>query len=935
MTQLTHRLRRFWPLLVLLGLTLFLHRRLALTNLVIGRGDSYLYFYPYWHAAAEALRVGRLPLWNPDLFMGAPLLANSQVGFFYPLNWPLWLLLPTPYAVSASIVLHVWIGACGGYALARRALRLSHGGAILAGALYALGGYFTAQVEHVNQAQGLAWLPWLLTAATDLPLWPAWRPLLRRAAVLGGLFGLMLLAGHTQTTFISGVAVVLWIGVQALAARPTAGSRLAAIAMRAATGAGTLAVGVALAVLLAAVQLLPTLELTGLSRRQGGLPIEEALSFSLHPLLFARALLPGYGQIPYAEYIAGLPVLALVLGWMGAVRLRRGRLIGAALTLALVGLLLALGEFNPLYRDWVVHLPGFDLFRAPARWLTLYALGAALLAGAGWDALTERPLSLGAQRGAALGAAVALLLMMLAVLSMHWGQTRIPMPPESPAEPLRHTLWVGWLAELFVALTIAAVGLGRLRWTRYAATAVLLWGMAVVIQTMQAQALTTPEAYFDVRQSIARLQTAAAAERAAGQPVGRFLSMSKGYFDPGDQGEIDSIYADQLDDAARYTYTVAVKDKEIVVPNLPLVYGLSAVDGFDGGLLPLYAYAATAGLMLPPGVETIDGRLRIWLEAVPDDRWLDLFGVRWLITDKIGDQWFAYEDANVFFDLQMRVTLQPGESVQVGALPPLESTEVWIIAEGTPGQVRVGAGPTEDVWPVEQLTDVLGRAVWSQPGVPDRLTLTAIDGPWTIAGLALVDNRSNAFRQIVPGAYRLAHSGDVKVYENLDVLPRAFLVTGWEYAADVDAAVARMADPAFDPAVTAIVTGAGEAQATRPGAQLAAAVTAYTAERIAISAQTDGDALLVIADAAYPGWQATVNGAPAPIATVNGMFRGVFLPAGSHTVELTFHQGGLRTGAASSALGAAVLLGIGLWTWRDRRAETAQERAAAGKSAAW
>ena len=97
------------PAAVLAGLALLFFNKMALSNLILARGDTFLYFYPYWHAAADALREGRVPFWNPAIFMGAPLLANSQAGFFYPLNWPFWLLLETPYAASATILLHIFI----------------------------------------------------------------------------------------------------------------------------------------------------------------------------------------------------------------------------------------------------------------------------------------------------------------------------------------------------------------------------------------------------------------------------------------------------------------------------------------------------------------------------------------------------------------------------------------------------------------------------------------------------------------------------------------------------------------------------------------------------------------------------------------------------------------------------------------------------------
>ena len=120
----------------------------------------FLYFYPNWNYAADAVRHGHLPLWNPYLFMGVPFLANSQTGVLYPLNLALaW--LPTTRAINLTIILHVWLAGAGAYIFARRSLGLSRLAAWLGAVTFALGGYLGAQVEHVNQLQALAWLPFL------------------------------------------------------------------------------------------------------------------------------------------------------------------------------------------------------------------------------------------------------------------------------------------------------------------------------------------------------------------------------------------------------------------------------------------------------------------------------------------------------------------------------------------------------------------------------------------------------------------------------------------------------------------------------------------------------------------------------------------------------------------------------------------------------
>jgi hypothetical protein len=895
--------RRALPFLLLAGAVVLFFHRLALTNRILARGDVYLYFYPYWEAAAGALRSGRLPLWNPDLFMGAPLLANSQVGFFYLPNWPLWLLLPVPYAASATIVLHLLVAAAGTYLLGRRALGLAEDGALLAALLFALGGYLSAQVEHLNQLQGLAWLPWALLAMGRPAGWQAKGSFLRRLLALSLLLCLQLLAGHAQTVLITGVAVFLWWLAAAISQRPRRAS-LPSLA--------GLLLAAALAAAVSAVQLVPTLELAGLSSRQGGLPLNEALSFSLHPLLLGRALLPGYGEALFTEYVAFLPLTALLLSLAGAWRWRRCPEVWPPLLLVAAGLLLALGRFNPLAIALAL-LPGFSLFRAPARWLALYALGAALLAGRGWQQwrLAEAPLGPALRWGAA-GIALLVVWSLVAPLLAR-------VVPATAEAPVTLPAWLtagGWALELLLAGVLLSRATPVRRWAGPALFALALLALYFGGRALPYHRLATaPQAYFSLRPPVARLQALAACPdgTTCDGPPGRVLSLSDIFFDLGDMAELETAYGEYLGEAAFAQLLVAHKHKEVLDPNLPLGYGLPSVDGFDGGILPLRAYSELTALILPEGETTIDGRLREFLPAVPAARWLDLFQTRYLITDKTADIW--RED--VFFDRQHPLALGSGEAEPVGYLPPYEVTALWLLADG-PGQVEAGAGGRSWQMTTEEIEDGLWQARFPEPAILDSLALRAAAAPWRIEGIALVDSRDGSFQPLVPGAYRLVHSGDVKIYENLDVLPRAFVVHRWQWQPDASASVAVMGSPSFEPREEVVLVGSGAPVDGEAGAGRAT-ITSYAPEEVHITVETVQPGLLLLADAAYPGWTATVGGAPATIYQADGLFRGVMVPAGSHEVVFRYEPASVRLGAGVTIVSLAIWLALLLTAGRAGR----------------
>ena len=80
--------------------------------------------------------------------------------------------------------------------------------------------------------------------------------------------------------------------------------------------------------------------------------------------------------------------------------------------------------------------------------------------------------------------------------------------------------------------------------------------------------------------------------------------------------------------------------------------------------------------------------------------------------------------------------------------------------------------------------------------------------------------------------------------------------------------------------------------------------------RLVLDAQLDKPAYVVVADAYYPGWRATVDGASTPIYAADVLFRAIRVPAGAHRIVFTYVCEPLREGAAIALAAALALAAI-------------------------
>ena len=90
-----------------------------------------------------------------------------------------------------------------------------------------------------------------------------------------------------------------------------------------------------------------------------------------------------------------------------------------------------------------------------------------------------------------------------------------------------------------------------------------------------------------------------------------------------------------------------------------------------------------------------------------------------------------------------------------------------------------------------------------------------------------------------------------------------------------------------------------------------------------VRTSSGSESFLVTSDTWYPGWQATVDGAPAAIFRANYALRGVRVPAGRHIVRFEYKPKMLFVGMAVSVFCLVILTGILAVSLKQSRRELA------------
>lgn len=857
--------------------------------------DLVLENYVWKRFILQSIRERRLPLWDPYIFAGHPFLANGQHSALYPFS-VLFYIMPLSQAYGWFTLLQLWLGGLFTY-IFLRTLRAHRVGALLGGITFQLSTFLVVSIVFTMIIAAAIWLPLLLAVIETIirkqeekgPRAYSPIPYIAAGAIV---LGIETLAGHVEITYYT-----LLVGGFYAAARLLMLWRRQG-AWRPALRLGIwLLVMVVLGMGLGAIQTVPLYEVASRNFRVGSVTYQDVVGWALPPRRIISFLIPDFFGNPSHHIWLDLrtwswqpvdrnaygevnPLCPYCTGWDTKTSVEAGAYVGILPTL--LACLAMFASVAPWVKKWL---------RARSR--TKEA------------AILDPPPGEGADAPSWAGHARIFAVLLLLSLAFafgtplyallyyglpYWNQLHSPFRwifPFTLSAAVLAGLGASQLASGRGAQADAAVGTSergcaspgllpqlarRLAWPVFGCGAV---GLALMILIS-----LYPAPFIPLAQRV--LERSGLAQHA---------------FADGAQ-----LLGYQWINLLKFALFVMAAGAVLRISRCPIY-------------LPRRLGGAPVWQPLAALVVAVDLLVAGWgFNPAADPRWLEFQPpvVTWLLERQRDDPLFRITSFNV-----------PGEPHPLIANTPM----FWNLYDVRGYDSIIPAQYARYMGLIQPQGDLLYNRIAPiyAPGY------AALDS----ALLDLLGVRYVLTTTYIPNpGYRLVYDGELRVYENLDALPRAFIVpTAHQVAAEEMDYALRSLNPRCkvileeDADVAHAMRGPFLPQ-TEDCPLHPAQVLQYTSNEVRVRARLDAPGWLVLADSYFPGWKAyrrpvggetLAEGVPESELTIylaNGNFRTVYLEAGDWEVRFVYSPLSVKLGAFGSFIAAVIVLFLlGVWAW--------------------
>jgi hypothetical protein len=342
---------------------IFLGKQIIMKEAML-RGDFLAQFYPWMQAYAESIKDFTFPFWSRYFHSGFPLMAEGQIGGFYPLNILMFFLLPFKIAYNYSVILHFLLAGCFSYAYARKVGAEQWGGA-LAALLFCFGSAYAGAFYSIVTLRTLIWFPLVLLL---FEYFISSKKLLY-IVIAGIIAGMQFLAGFIQLAAYSFVFYLVYMAYSFYLKRISWKKSILAIFIFS-----------SLVIIVGSPQLLLTYNLARVTARTSS-SLGFALWKSFSPISFFSVIFPKWMGFLGQQIFIG--VFSLIFLLYGIIYHIKNNAIKALMVVGILAFLAALGKYNPLY-VMMLKITEFYSFRNPSKFLFFTIFCVSIISGVGF-----------------------------------------------------------------------------------------------------------------------------------------------------------------------------------------------------------------------------------------------------------------------------------------------------------------------------------------------------------------------------------------------------------------------------------------------------------------------------------------------------------------------------------------------------------------------